>query len=124
MRKPLRSNKYLNAREYAERLYLSDNREVQEFALAFMEAIDAADDDSPERRLEELEDKISEFTENKDEGTSLQRLQWLNDEAVTLAEMEEKIQECCPEYEDMTIEDIIPDILKRLQPKPALEYDL
>lgn len=114
----MRSPKYLNAREYAEQLYLSDNRDVQDFAREFIEALDFQEDSE----LSEIREKLDDAVEDEKASSYLDKVAWLKDEAETLAEIEEKIQECLPEFKDKSIEDIIPDMLKRL--RPVQEFDL
>jgi hypothetical protein len=96
----MRSPKYLNAREYAERLYLSDNRDVQDFAREFIEALDFAD---------ELETAETKARDNMQAAETLQKIG-------------DMISELCPAYDGMDIEEIIPDMLNRL--RPVQEYDL
>lgn len=118
----MRSAKYLNAREYAERLYLSDNRDVQDFAREFIEALDFQADD----QIQEIRDKLDKVTIHVDTATYVETIDWLIGEAETLGEIEEKIIESCPTYtkaiERGDTVDVIADMLKRL--RPVQEYDL
>jgi hypothetical protein len=113
-----RSGKYLNAREYAERLRLSDNRDVQDFAEEFLEALDAVENSE----FVAIQEVLDEYRDDVAGKTYLEKVKWLSTESDTLTEVEELIQKACPEFEDMAVEDIIPEMLKRL--RPVQEYDL
>jgi hypothetical protein len=113
-----RSGKYLNAREYAERLRLSDNKDVQDFAEEFLEALGAVEDSE----FVAIQKELDEWSDDIAGKTYLEKVKWLGTESDTLTEVEELIQKTCPEFKDMAVEDIIPEMLKRL--RPVQEYDL
>lgn len=112
----MRSAKYLNAREYAERLYLSDNRDVQDFALEFIEAFDEHED------YKIIQKELDNWNDEVAGKTCLEKIQWLGDESNTLTEIDRLICIACPEYADRDIDEIIPELLKRI--RPVQEYDL
>jgi hypothetical protein len=117
----MRSTKYLNAREYAERLYLSDNRDVQDFAREFIEALDFQADDE----IDEIRKSLDEATKGKEKDagkTYVEKAEWLAIEARTLANVEGIIGDLCPEYIGMDIEEAIAAMVTRL--RPVQEYDL
>jgi hypothetical protein len=118
-----RSGKYLNAREYAERLFLADNYDIQDFARDFLEALDAFEDEETDAIKEAIE-AIDDIPADK--KTNVQKVEWLADEASTLAEVEEAIVNACPEYqaqiENGDILDVIAGMVARL--RPVQEYDL
>jgi hypothetical protein len=114
-----RSGKYLNAREYAERLRLSDNKDVQDFAEEFLEALDAVED-SEFVAIQEVLDSYNDDFAGK---TYLDKVKFLDGESDRLDAVEDEIRKACPEYgADMVIEDMVSEMLKRL--RPVQEYDL
>jgi replication-associated recombination protein RarA len=118
----MRNAKYLNAREYAERLRLSDNKDIQDFAEDFLDALD----NQEEGKLAEIEKRIDEYAveaEGGDAKNTLSKLDWLCRGSETLGIIETLISEFCPEYADTDTDDAIKEILsKRL--RPVQEYDL
>jgi hypothetical protein len=118
----MRSAKYLNAREYAERLRLSDNRDVQDFAEEFIEALDNQDD----TEISEIRAAIDDAAELAPEGSYKSKVEWLAGEASALDEIEDLIKDKCPEYTALidsrdTLE-VIAGMIARL--RPVQEYDL
>lgn len=119
-----RSGKYLNAREYAERLRLSDNKDVQDFAEEFLDALDYQGDD---RGAADIRKAIDKATVNAaDVSTYIEKVEWLEGEADGLDEIEKLIEEKCPEYavqiRSRDTKEIIEDMIKRL--RPVQVYDL
>jgi hypothetical protein len=123
-----RVTKYLNAREYAERLRLSENRDIQDFAEDFIEALDFVEDSTGE--LVRLRDALDEAVSEDDASTYLGKVKWLSDEAETLLAISDKIYEVFPQFEEYSLEDIIDGLILlkqaalKLNPKPVQEYDL
>jgi hypothetical protein len=117
-----RSGKYLNAREYAERLRLSDNKDVQDFAEEFLDALDFQDGQSQT----EIEKTLDKFTDGVDAevGTSIvERIEWLGTGSDTLLAIEKSIGEDCPEYdiEKEDTETIITDLIRRARSKQVFD---
>jgi hypothetical protein len=119
-----RSTKYLNAREYAERLFMSDNRDVQDFAKDFLDALDDLDGGKVMEIKAAIDAESEIFPE--DTKTYPDKIEWMVTEAGALGAIEESIAEACPGYadkiDDGDIEEVIADMLKRL--RPVQEYDL
>lgn len=114
----MRSAKYLNAREYAERLRLSTNFDVQDFAEDFLDALDDRED------AEAIETKIDEFCGDRPKDESyVDNVDWLGRGSDKLNEIEDLIKEKCPEFpEDMDTLEIVEAMISRL--RPVQEYDL
>lgn len=119
-----RSGKYLNAREYAERLRLSDNPDIQDFAEEFLDALDDLDGGKVIEIKAAIDNESEIFPE--DTKTYAAKIEWMVAEAGALGAVEELIAESCPEYvekiDDGDIEEVIADMLKRL--RPVQRYDL
>jgi enolase len=119
-----RSGKYLNAREYAERLFMADNYDIQKIASEILEALDAMEDEE----IDEIKAAIDAAAENAPATAKSyeSKVKWLDDETAALAEVEEKLSEQCPEYtaqiDNGDILDVIDDMIKRL--RPVQVYDL
>lgn len=113
-----RSGKYLNAREYAERLWLSDNPDIQDFAREFLNALDTEEDSE----FSQIKAILDEYRDDVAGKSYIEKVRFLDDASDTLEEIEDQIQKACPEYKDMEIDAIISDMLTRLRPK--IEYDL